>query len=319
MTDFLLLEQLHRMIKEIPKPRLMFRKGISASGYFRSYMPLEDFTDAAIFRDIDEITPVKVRFSSMIGDEGTPDTTRNVKGMEVKFITEEGDYDILCQSLPALFINDKDKLMDFFDVFAVKGKFDGIDKERFWTYVTKNPESINMALRLYSMEGLSDSYTSIKWFSVNTAIWKINGLPKYLVRYKWVPVSDVNDNGLNRSYLNRNSAEFIAGFDPNRAGNQLEQLISGNNYPSFEMCIQMANFENIENPEFTDSTLLWDESKNPYIPVGVMMLDELQDYDNAMSFAPGNIIWGIGIYKDSLTDIMEYICRIQALERGVCR
>ena len=28
MTDFLLVEQLHRMMGELPRPRLMYRKGI---------------------------------------------------------------------------------------------------------------------------------------------------------------------------------------------------------------------------------------------------------------------------------------------------
>ena len=32
MTDFLLVEQLHRMMGELPRPRLMYRKGIGMRG-----------------------------------------------------------------------------------------------------------------------------------------------------------------------------------------------------------------------------------------------------------------------------------------------
>ena len=49
MTDFLLVEQLHRMMGELPRPRLMYRKGIGMRGYFKIYRSFEEYTSAEYF------------------------------------------------------------------------------------------------------------------------------------------------------------------------------------------------------------------------------------------------------------------------------
>ena len=109
MTDFQMLEQIQRMIKEMPRPRLLFRKGLTVRGFFRPYMSFADHTQAEIFSSTDEVTPVTVRFASMFGQKGTADTVRNIKGMSVKFHGSE-EYDMVCQSIPVFFIDEKQKL-----------------------------------------------------------------------------------------------------------------------------------------------------------------------------------------------------------------
>ena len=46
MTDFQMLEHIQRMIKEMPRPRLLFRKGLTVRGFFRPYMSFADHTQA---------------------------------------------------------------------------------------------------------------------------------------------------------------------------------------------------------------------------------------------------------------------------------
>ena len=104
MTDFLLFESLHKMIKETQKPRLMHKKGTCVKGYFRPFISLSDLTEASIFNSVDNVTPVSIRFSSMLGDNGTADSRRNIKCMSVKFHSIDGVYDMICQSLPVFFI-----------------------------------------------------------------------------------------------------------------------------------------------------------------------------------------------------------------------
>ena len=123
MTDFLLLEQLYKMIKGIPRPRLMFKKGIVLHGYFRPYMSLRDYTKSAIFEDADKVIPVIVRFQAMLGSGGTADTMRNIKGMNIKFLIDNNEYDMICQNIPVRFINDKEKLLDLFKIFYKREQF----------------------------------------------------------------------------------------------------------------------------------------------------------------------------------------------------
>lgn len=320
MTDFLLLEQLHRMIKEIPRPRLMFNKGISVKGFFRPYMSFSDYTKSSIFGNIDEITPVDVRFSSMMGDRGTADTLRNIKNMSVKFRGKDGNHDMICSSLPVSFINDKDKLLDMFNIFHIRRYFDGINKKAFWRFVIENPEALNCAVHLFSYEGISDSFIYIKWYSVYNAVWCNKNGDRWLVRYKWMPVyEDGRSCGTQKKICNRNYAEFAAGFEPDIALNELETRIRKKNYPALELYVQTLSIKGCIEPSLLDGTLMWDERKAPYMSAGMMILDEIHlenDFENTVSFAPGSDTEGISLYRTELADIMDYMCRIEEVERG---
>ena len=41
-------------------------------------------------------TPVFVRFSTVGGESGSADTVRDPRGFAVKFYTEEGNWDLVC-------------------------------------------------------------------------------------------------------------------------------------------------------------------------------------------------------------------------------
>ncbi len=321
MTDFLLLEKLHRMIMEIPRPRLMFKKGITVKGFFRPYMSFNEYTQADIFRSFDEITPVTVRFASMLGDKGTADTVRNIKGMNVKFQSAAGEYDMLCHSIPVFFINEEEKLLSLFKAFYVREWFDGINSGEFWRFVVDNPEAVNCALRLFSGEGLSASYIDMKWFSVNLFVWENNKGERFLVRYKWVPISGRESGaGGEEERLDRISAEFLAGFDSDRASNELEKAVSSGKFPCYELYIQMEKYDETANEEHTGRTLIWDE--NDVIPVaaGIMKLTEIPEdrvcQRDLVSFVPSNTVKGIELYRDGLANLMNYIYRAEAVERG---
>lgn len=301
MTDFLILEEMQKMIKEIPRPRLLFKKGVTVKGFFRPYMSLSDYTEASVFKDSDVITPVKVRFSSMLGDNGTADTKRNVKGMAVKFDVGDEVYDIICHNMPANMINDKGKLIDLIKVFLIKDKFDGINIEAFWRYVLANKEALAFALMLYSGLGIYDSFIDIKYYTVNSYIWRNRQGHEVLVRYKWVPIYD-EDIAIpsNSNIISNNRAEFIAGFDPDRAYNGLINNIKNGKYPMFELYISMI-----------DKTV-------PYMCAGVMILDKIaeQTENDSICFFPGNTIRGISLPDDPLIEIFDFIAKTEAMERG---
>jgi len=308
MTDFLLLEKIHRMIKDVPKPRLMHKKGISVKGYFRPYMSLSEYTESEIFGSVEKVTPVSIRFSSMLGDESTPDSRRNIKCMSVKFRNDEEEYDIICQSIPVYFIDDANKFIELSQAFTVNNLFDGINREEVWRFILNNPESINCFLRLFSYKGLSDSYIYTKWFSVNSCVW-INslGIRRY-IRYKWIPVTK---KGHDEEHNNtRIRSEFMSGFDPEKARNELENAITYGDFPQYNLIIQMAATNEGER-----YTLCWNDNDDiEEIDAGILKITSLDDKDE--DFDPLSKVNGINGVADKFMDYMAFAHKIGCTERG---
>lgn len=325
MTDFLLLEKIHGMIAGKPGPRLLYKKGIYLRGFFRPYMPMTEYTRAEVFDDIEKTVPVTVRFSSMLGDEGTADTRRNIKGMAVKFHGNNDDHDIMSQNIPVFFINREKILRELIGALTCRTSFDRINSSRLWQLAVDHPEAVNCILRLYSCEGITDSFIRSSWYCVFTYIWKGNNEDnedKVMVRYRWVPVSGAEKEYYDQSErkMSRISAEFMAGFDPDTAHEELETAVKEGRFPAFELQIQVADHKFISHPDYTRGTLCWNEKICRPVPVGVMKLTEVLGWSgkecDRVCFAPGNVMDGIELYRDDFSELIDYVCRISAVERG---
>lgn len=315
MTDFLLPENINKMIKCMNKPRLFYKKGISVGGLFRPYMSCSEYTTASIFSGSEVITPVTIRFSAMLGYESSPDTNRNIKKMEVRFFTLKGSYDMLCQNIPVQFINDEKKLLNLFDAFKIKDNFDGINKEKFWYFVAQNHEALNATLNLYSSQGLNDSFININWYSVNLTKWINLYDDNFLIKMRWVPITTETYNKI----LSINSAQFMAGFDPDVAHNQLIRMIKGKQFPKLELQIQVISDRSIIGDTIYDPTILWDEIEFPYIPVGVLLINKLINYNdnNEICYLANNTVEGIKLINNGITDAMDLMYKFESLERGI--
>ena len=73
---------------------------------------VSQYTRAAVFQPGTKTETVQ-RFSSVAGEQGSPDTWRDVRGFSVKFYTTEGNYDIVGNNTPVFFIRDGIKFPDF--------------------------------------------------------------------------------------------------------------------------------------------------------------------------------------------------------------
>ena len=320
MADFLLLEQLYKIIRDIPKPRVIFRKGIIARGFFRPYMSFSDYTKAQLFDSPERITPVTVRFSSMLGDRGTPDTVRNIKGMDAKFHTAHGNYDMMCRSLPVCFTDSVEKYEAFKEAFSRLNLFDGVNSSAFWRFIVDNPEALNCCLRFFSCRGLSDSYIYINMFSVNTVIWENEKGEKRFIRYRWCPVKeDGSRSDASRKFKDSNTAEFLAGFDPDRGFREIYADITEGRFPHFELQVQMMEDSSMFQKSCRRQTLCWNEKLFPVTSVGRMRLETLEENcreSDLLSFAPGRTVEGIELYRDEMSAFMDHFFRIEAIERG---
>lgn len=308
MTDFLFLEEIHEMIKGALKPRVMHKKGVCASGYFRPYISLGEYTESEIFNLIDQVTPVSIRFSAMLGDSGTPDSRRNIKCMSLKFHDTNGDYDMISQSIPVFFINDVHDFKALADAFTVNTAFDGINREAAWRFILEHPESANCFLRMFSYEGLLDSFIYAKWFSVNSCVWVNSYDKRRNVRYKWVPVTKmVHKKSNNKTRIN---AEFMSGFDPEVAGTELRDALLTGDFPQYHLIVQIALKETEDK-----NTICWDDEKNvEEIEAGVLKITSLEDKE--LNFDIGRIVKGIMPKEDDFIKYMTFAHRLGCAERG---
>ena len=53
------------------------------------------------------------RFSTVAGEQGSPDTWRDPRGFALKFYTEHGNYDLVGNNTPVFFVRDTIKFQDF--------------------------------------------------------------------------------------------------------------------------------------------------------------------------------------------------------------
>ena len=63
------------------------------------------YTRAAVFQP-GASTDVLIRFSTVAGERGSPDTWRDPRGFALKFYTTEGNYDMVGNNTPIFFIRD---------------------------------------------------------------------------------------------------------------------------------------------------------------------------------------------------------------------
>ncbi|MDQ1579964.1 MAG: catalase, partial [Microbacteriaceae bacterium] len=94
LHDRYLVEKLAQFARERIPERIVHAKGGGAFGEFVVTEDVSRFTKAAVFQPGAK-TETLQRFSSVAGEQGSPDTWRDVRGFSVKFYTTEGNYDIV--------------------------------------------------------------------------------------------------------------------------------------------------------------------------------------------------------------------------------
>lgn len=91
LGDVHLLDRMAAFDRERAPERVVHAKGAGAHGYFEVTHDISKYCKAKIFNTIGKRTPLFVRFSTVIGEKGTPDTWRDPRGFAIKFYTEDGN------------------------------------------------------------------------------------------------------------------------------------------------------------------------------------------------------------------------------------
>jgi catalase len=112
LQDHYLIEQMANFNRERIPERQPHAKGGGAFGHFEVTQDVSAYTKAAVFQPGTR-TGTLIRFSTVAGERGSPDTWRDPRGFALKFYTSAGNYDMVGNNTPVFFVRDPLKFQHF--------------------------------------------------------------------------------------------------------------------------------------------------------------------------------------------------------------
>ncbi|MDX2020028.1 MAG: catalase [Deltaproteobacteria bacterium] len=303
LEDFILREKITQFDHERIPERVVHARGSAAHGYFECYKSMASVTRASIFAEAGKRTPVFARFSTVVGERGSADTVRDVRGFAVKFYTDEGNWDLVGNNIPVFFIQDAMKFPDLVHAAKPEPHFAmpqaATAHDTFWDFVSLMPESTHMLLWAMSDRAIPRSYRMMDGFGVHTfRLIDANGKATF-VKFHWRPLAGTHS-------LDWDEAVKICGADPDFHRRDLWEAIEAGAYPEFELSFQMFSEAQAESFSFDvlDATKLVPEELVPLTPVGKMVLNRNPDNFFAeteqVAFCAAHVVPGIDFSNDPL-------------------
>lgn len=154
---------------------------------------MSQFTKANLFNGENKETPLAVRFSSVAGESGYPDTIRDVHGFSVKFYTEEGNYDIVGNNTPVFFINDPLKFPDFIHSQKRDPRTHKRDVNMQFDFWAHSPESIHQVTYLMGDRGNPTSFRTMNGYGSHTYKWVNAEGEQFWVKYHFISNQGVSN------------------------------------------------------------------------------------------------------------------------------
>jgi catalase len=298
LHDRYLVEKLAQFNRERIPERVVHAKGGGAFGTFVVTEDVSRFTKAAVFQP-GTTTETLQRFSSVAGEQGSPDTWRDVRGFSVKFYTEEGNYDIVGNNTPVFFIRDGIKFPDFIHSQKRLPGSGLRDADMQWDFWTLSPESAHQVTYLMGDRGLPRSWREMPGFGSHTYQWINAAGERFWVKYHFTSnQGNVEMEGA--------EAELLAGADADYYRRDLYEAIEAGNFPSWDLHVQVMPYEDAKTYRFNpfDLTKVWPHADYPLIKVGTHTLDRNPENFFAQieqaAFSPANTVPGIDISPDKM-------------------
>ena len=251
LHDRYLVEKLAQFARERIPERVVHAKGGGAHGTFEVTEDVSQYTRAAVFQP-GAVTDTLQRFSSVAGEQGSPDTWRDVRGFSVKFYTTEGNYDIVGNNTPVFFIRDGIKFPDFIHSQKRLPGSGLRDADMQWDFWTLSPESAHQVTYLMGDRGLPRSWREMPGFGSHTYQWINAEGERFWVKYHFTS----NQGNVE---MDGSDAELIAGADADYYRRDLYEAIAAGNFPSWDVHVQVMPYEDAKTYRFNpfDLTKVW--------------------------------------------------------------
>jgi len=298
LHDTHFLNQMAHFNRERVPERNVHAKGGGAFGVFRTTADVSAYTKAGLFQPGVE-TEMLARFSTVAGEQGSPDTWRDPRGFSLKFYTQEGNYDLVGNNTPVFFVRDTMKFPHFIRSQKRRGGNGLRDNHMQWDFWSLNPESAHQVTYLMGERGIPRSWREMNGYGSHTYMWINAEGVKHWVKYHFH--SDQGVHGLTGEEATR-----IAGEDADFHRRDLYQSIADGQFPSWTLYVQVMPYEDAKTYHINpfDLTKVWPHSDYPLVEVGTMTLNRnvenfFAEIEQA-AFEPSALVPGIGFSPDKM-------------------
>src|SRR4029079_1622648 len=298
LQDSYLIEQMAQFNRERIPERQPHAKGSGAYGHFEVTNDVSAYTKAALFQPGTR-TEMVVRFSTVAGERGSPDTWRDPRGFALKFYTSEGNYDMVGNNTPVFFVRDPLKFQHFIRSQKRRADNNLRDNDMQWDFWTLSPESAHQVTWLMGDRGIPRTWRNMNGYGSHTYMWINAAGEKFWVKYHFK-----TDQGV--KCLTQEAANKIAGEDSDYHRRDLYESIEAGNHPSWTLYVQVMPYEDAKTYRFNpfDLTKVWPHGDYPRIKVATMTLNKTPENFFAQieqaAFEPSAIVPGIGFSPDKM-------------------
>ena len=298
LQDHYLIEQMANFNRERIPERQPHAKGSGAFGYFEVTNDVSPFTRAAVFQPGAK-TETLIRFSTVAGERGSPDTWRDPRGFSLRFYTTDGNLDIVGNNTPVFFMRDPLKFQHFIRSQKRRADNNLRDNDMQWDFWTLTPESAHQVAWLFGDRGIPANWRHMNGYSSHTYSWiNIDG------QIFWVKYHFISDQGI--ECLTQAEADHLVSVDGDYHARDLHEAIKRGEFPSWTLKMQIMPFDDAKTYRFNpfDLTKVWPHADYPLHEVGKLVLDRnFTDHHTEIeqaAFAPSNQVPGTGFSPDKM-------------------
>jgi catalase len=298
LQDHYLIQKMAQFNRERVPERVVHAKGGGAYGRFTATQDVSQFTKAGLFAK-GTTTDMLIRFSTVAGELGFPDTVRDPRGFAVKFYTGQGNYDLVGNNTPVFFIRDPQKFSDFIHSQKRRADTHLHDNNMQWDFWTLSPESAHQVIILMSDRGTPYTWRHMNGYGSHTFMWYNAAGEKFWVKYHFK-----TEQGI-RNFSAADAAAMTA-LDRDFHLRDLHGAISSGDHPTWRLEVQVMPFAEAADYRFNpfDLTKVWPHADYPPITIGEFTLtanpeNYFAEIEQA-SFEPANFVPGIGPSPDKM-------------------
>ncbi|RAL15193.1 catalase easC [Aspergillus homomorphus CBS 101889] len=292
--------------EKIPE-RPVHAKGAGAYGVFEVTEDISDICNIDMLLGVGKKTACMTRFSTTGLERGSSEGVRDLKGMAIKFFTEQGEWDWVCLNFPFFFIRDPIKFPDLMHAQTRDPQTNLLNPNHYWEWVTANHESLHMVLLQFSDFGTMFTWRTLSGYVGHAFKWVMpDG------SFKYVHFFLSSDRGPNFS-MGQSTADDAGLHDPDHASRDLYEAIERGEYPTWTANVQVIDPADAPKLGFNilDVTKHWnlgtypkDLAKIPSRPFGRLTLNRNpQDYFREVeqrAFSPANLVPGVEPSEDPI-------------------
>jgi catalase len=298
LQDHYLIEQMANFNRERIPERQPHAKGSGAFGYFEVTADVSRFTRAAVFQPGVK-TETLIRFSTVAGERGSPDTWRDPRGFSLRFYTSEGNLDIVGNNTPVFFLRDPMKFQHFIRSQKRRADNNLRDNNMQWDFWTLSPESAHQVAWLFGDRGIPATWRHMNGYSSHTYSWINTGGEIFWVKYHFI-----SDQGV--ECFTQDEADQLVSMDGDYHARDLHEAIKRGEFPGWTLKMQIMPFEEAKTYRINpfDLTKVWPHADYPLQEVGKLVLDRnFTDHHTEIeqaAFAPSNQVPGTGLSPDKM-------------------